>query len=1087
MNRRQLIATCVAGLCATWLAWAGTAGALESASDVVDATGVKGGLVVHVGCGDGKLTAALRVNDSYLVHGIDADAGNVEQAREHIRQLGLYGNVSVERWTGNRLPYAENLVNLLVAEQPTVIGVEEMMRVLCPNGVAYIKKGGAWTKSVKPRPTDIDEWTHYLHGADNNAVAKDTVVAPPRHLQWIAGPLWLRSHEIPSGFQAQVVGGGRVFYILDEGPIGITDQRIPERWSIYCRDAFGGKLLWRKNLPEWGWSMWAKDRAGKDWTKLRAFRTVVPPSNQRRMVTDGDRLYVTLGFNAPVSILDAATGSPIATVQGTENTDELLLSDGILLAKRKGKTGEHELVAVRAEGGDVLWRQTVGGIRSLQLAIDDGRVFYIPGRPLEARELRTGKKLWQVNAAVQGSQNMVATKGVVLLLGRRDLASHDAKTGKALWKKKIHGRGGFEGQDLFVVDGLAWPGIMATDDRFKPSRRGDGAVAVGYDLRTGEVKRRIRAANLRSPEHHHRCYRNKATSSYLISGLEGVEFLNLTGDNHLQHNWIRGACRMGIVPCNGMLYVPPDQCFCQPAGKLLGFAALKAAGPRHASRVPRPEEERLLKGPAYGQATDGTGGQRAGDWPTYRHDAKRSGSTTSNVPTELRQSWKTDLGGRLSTLTSANGKVFVAQVDSHTVYALDAASGTKLWRFTAGGRVDSPPTIHGGLVLFGSADGHVYCLRETDGKLVWRFRAAPRDVRIGAFDQLESAWPVHGSVLIRDDLAYFTAGRSSYLDGGIRVYAVDPRTGKVVHEGLIEGPHRDLKKRDVAFFVPGANSDVLVSEGDHIFMRQKQLTPDLKEVPLKVLSSKGEANTGLHLFSTSGLLDDSWYNRAFWMYSKRWPGFQLANQSSKSGQLIVFDDERTYALRVFYVRNVHSPMFYPGKQGYLLFADKNTTEPQIVGEQGAKAPVRWLPMSDYHIGRGKAIRRLDSPAFGKDKLIGYTRNEPPVWKTWVPVRISAMVLAGAAPAGAGLSVGRANVPGGTLFFAGPPDVLDPEDPMAAFEGRKGGALWAVSAADGKRLAEHKLESPPVFDGMIAAGGRLYMSTRDGKVRCFAGR
>ena len=34
---------------------------------VVEDSGVKGGLVVHLGCGDGKLTAALRVNDSYLV------------------------------------------------------------------------------------------------------------------------------------------------------------------------------------------------------------------------------------------------------------------------------------------------------------------------------------------------------------------------------------------------------------------------------------------------------------------------------------------------------------------------------------------------------------------------------------------------------------------------------------------------------------------------------------------------------------------------------------------------------------------------------------------------------------------------------------------------------------------------------------------------------------------------------------------------------------------------------------------------------------------------------------------------------------
>jgi hypothetical protein len=48
-------------------------------------------------------------------------------------------------------------------------------------------------------------------------------------------------------------------------------------------------------------------------------------------------------------------------------------------------------------------------------------------------------------------------------------------------------------------------------------------------------------------------------------------------------------------------------------------------------------------------------------------------------------------------------------------------------------------------------------------------------------------------------------------------------------------------------------------------------------------------------------------------------------------------------------------------------------------------------------------------------------------------------------------------------------------------------LWAVSAADGNQLAEIKLESPPVFDGMIAANERLYISTTDGKVVCLGGK
>ena len=59
-----------------------------------------------------------------------------------------------------------------------------------------------WTKTVKPRPAEIDDWTHFLHGPTNNAVADDSVVGPPRQLQWVGGPRWARSHHhLGSGLQ----------------------------------------------------------------------------------------------------------------------------------------------------------------------------------------------------------------------------------------------------------------------------------------------------------------------------------------------------------------------------------------------------------------------------------------------------------------------------------------------------------------------------------------------------------------------------------------------------------------------------------------------------------------------------------------------------------------------------------------------------------------------------------------------------------------------------------------------------------------------------------------------------------------------
>ena len=83
----------------------------------------------------------------------------------------------------------------------------------------------------------------------------------------------------------------------------------------------------------------------------------------------------------------------------------------------------------------------------------------------------------------------------------------------------------------------------------------------------------------------------------------------------------------------------------------------------------------------------------------------------------------------------------------------------------------------------------------------------------------------------------------------------------------------------------------------------------------------------------------------------------------------------------------------------------------------------------------------------------------------VPIRVRAMVLAGE-----------------TLAVAGPPDKIVQGDPLAAFEGRAGGVLQLVSATDGKIGASVKLPSPPAFDAMSVAQGRIYMSTLDRKLK-----
>jgi hypothetical protein len=55
----------------------------------------------------------------------------------------------------------------------------ELLRALCPNGVAvFTTDHGQLTTDeiVKPRPNQIDDWTHYVHDPSNNAVAHDSAI-----------------------------------------------------------------------------------------------------------------------------------------------------------------------------------------------------------------------------------------------------------------------------------------------------------------------------------------------------------------------------------------------------------------------------------------------------------------------------------------------------------------------------------------------------------------------------------------------------------------------------------------------------------------------------------------------------------------------------------------------------------------------------------------------------------------------------------------------------------------------------------------------------------------------------------------------
>ena len=1043
---------------------------------LVRESGVKGGLIVHLGCGDGTLTAALRINERYLVHGLDRDPQTVAVARRNIQSLGLYGAVSVDVWDGESLPYADNLVNLIVAEDLSSTDMKEVLRVLAPRGVALIKTADGWRKSVKSWPREMGEWTHSRQGPGNNPVTADTLVGPPRGLQWTCDPMWLRSHAFTSSFSAMVSAQGRVFYILDEAPTGIAQDAVPEQWTLIARDAFNGILLWKQPLSPWGVEAWKNPT-------LR----FSPMAATDCLVAHKDRVMMTLGYQSAVSILDAATGRSLGVCEGSDGALELRCENDILVVNKAGKS----LMAFDARDARPLWKidgRTLDG----SLMIDSGRVVYFDTaiKALVCLRLEDGTPAWQ-NADVS-PLTVMAHNGYVALGPALQVLS--VETGKVLWA----GKGKMSKGRAFLSQDQVW--IVSKNDKH----------VISFDLATGEERVVIETEDFYSAGHHPRCYDRKASENFLITANRGSEFISLTGGEHIPNDWARGACKYGVMPGNGMLYVPPDPCFCYPNQAIKGLNALTPA-PK-TPLAPMPVEERLQRGPAYEdskaaeKASDSASGA---DWPMYRHDSSRTGAAPTNVSPKLDRRWEAPLRGPLTPPVSGGGKVYVAAKDEHTVYALDSVSGREVWRYTAGGRIDSPPTVDGSRVLFGCADGHAYCLRAVDGALVWRFQAAPTRRLICDKGQLESPWRVHGSMLLLDGIVYLTAGRSSFLDGGIWIFGLDADSGAVRYQTHLD---TTMKRRDdatgkpfmPAFHIEGTQSDLLVSQNDAIYLGQykfdkrlvRQETPYLKPAtpvipdevrktsldpgrepkaaknakkdPLKIHYSihptymatthpgmleeyleefggvtYGEQRAGLHLMATHGFLDDSAFNRAFWTYSDIRFGFDTNqfNRDARNGELLVTTPERTFLVRGHPVPAL-TQAFKPGAQGYLLAAMPNT-----------------------------------GPTTGEQALVNLTKQAlrargeaPSLWSHQLPLRIRSMVLAG-----------------GTLFVAGVPDVVDPADPLAALEGRKGAKLQAYSAVDGRKLDEYQLKAPPVFDGLIAAGGRLYWSTTDGRVVSMASR
>jgi hypothetical protein len=272
--------------------------------------------------------------------------------------------------------------------------------------------------------------------------------------------------------------------------------------------------------------------------------------------------------------------------------------------------------------------------------------------------------------------------------------------------------------------------------------------------------------------------------------------------------------------------------------------------------------------------------------------------------------------------------------------------------------------------------------------------------------------------------------------------------------------------------MPGALPDVLSCDGTSVYLRHVRFD----------LSGQVQPSDVTHLFSPAGFLDDSWWHRTYWLVGKlmgnNYGGWPVTGSRVPAGRLLVLDGPLVYGfgrnqfshtgshvgIDAETVFHFNPDRYNPRETYYQLFAihrDSAPDEPPAkpAAKTATTQAAKTLPQAD-----SKPKAKGQVPPKAKPPRPAAPPPKKYLWTQQLPILARGMVLAG-----------------DHLFLAGPSDVFQAADPVAAIEGRSHGTLVVVSAADGKPLAEYRLESPPVFDGLAAAGGSLYLATTGGQV------
>ncbi|MBX3420770.1 MAG: PQQ-binding-like beta-propeller repeat protein [Pirellulaceae bacterium] len=232
----------------------------------------------------------------------------------------------------------------------------------------------------------------------------------------------------------------------------------------------------------------------------------------------------------------------------------------------------------------------------------------------------------------------------------------------------------------------------------------------------------------------------------------------------------------------------------------------------------------------------------AEDWPTYRHDQRRSGATVEQVDASrltVAWQWQSPLppapawpdAARWDAYALVDGmksmrnydpvfhpvvvgrRVYLPSNTDDTLRCLNLDSGQELWQYTVDAPIRIAPTVYQSSVYFGADDGCVYALEAETGRLRWQAHAGQtqqcflNDGRVCSFE------PVRSGVLIDSQAGCGIVSAGMFPWEVTRIVALNLSDGSIVWQ-------RDL---GTGWSLEGA----MLLSNDHIIAPQGRSAPQL--------------------------------------------------------------------------------------------------------------------------------------------------------------------------------------------------------------------------------------------------------------------